>query len=485
MPVGTRGTVRATGVDDLAGIGTQVVLANTYHLMLQARRRRRRAARRPAPVHGLGRARAHRLRRLPGVQPRPAGSRRRRRRRHVPLDLRRSTHRLTPEGAVAHPGAARRRHPDAARRVPAAAVAARGRCASAVDRTLRLGRARAGGAAPARRPGAVRHRAGRHRPRAPPSARAQRPSRWGSTATRIGGLSVGERGTRCCRAIDATVAELPGRPAPLRDGPRRPAGHGRGGRPRHRPVRLRHPEPHRPARVRPHRRRAASTCATPASPTDDGPLDSGLRVPGVRPSLEGLPAAPATPSTSRPCCASPRSTTWPGRSAWWTACERRSRRAPSRSLRAEVLADMGMTGRRRASVGPPSMSALILLAVTFILMWVLFILPQQRRLRAHQALVTRLEIGDEVMATSGLYGTITELDDDVVHLEIAAGHRSSGSPAARSPGASPRRPSRLPRCRPRPPPTAPSNRGPRSSVVALSPERHRAAARRSSSPSAS
>jgi preprotein translocase subunit YajC len=67
------------------------------------------------------------------------------------------------------------------------------------------------------------------------------------------------------------------------------------------------------------------------------------------------------------------------------------------------------------------MSALILLAVTFLLMWVLFILPQQRRLKAHQALVARLEVGDEVMATSGFYGTVTELDDDVVHLELAPG----------------------------------------------------------------
>lgn len=67
------------------------------------------------------------------------------------------------------------------------------------------------------------------------------------------------------------------------------------------------------------------------------------------------------------------------------------------------------------------MEALILLAVTFLLMWVLFILPQQRRLRAHQAVVARLEVGDEVMATSGLYGTVTELDDEVVHLEVAPG----------------------------------------------------------------
>lgn len=35
MPVGTRGTVRNVGVDDLAAVGSQIVLANTYHLMLR------------------------------------------------------------------------------------------------------------------------------------------------------------------------------------------------------------------------------------------------------------------------------------------------------------------------------------------------------------------------------------------------------------------------------------------------------------------
>lgn len=67
------------------------------------------------------------------------------------------------------------------------------------------------------------------------------------------------------------------------------------------------------------------------------------------------------------------------------------------------------------------MEALILLAVTFLLMWVLFILPQQRRIKAHRALVARLEVGDEVMATSGLYGRVSALDDEVVHLEVAPG----------------------------------------------------------------
>jgi queuine tRNA-ribosyltransferase len=35
MPVGTRGTVRNVGVDDLADAGAHMVLANTYHLMLR------------------------------------------------------------------------------------------------------------------------------------------------------------------------------------------------------------------------------------------------------------------------------------------------------------------------------------------------------------------------------------------------------------------------------------------------------------------
>lgn len=35
MPVGTRGTVRAVGIDDLEAAGAEMLLANTYHLMLR------------------------------------------------------------------------------------------------------------------------------------------------------------------------------------------------------------------------------------------------------------------------------------------------------------------------------------------------------------------------------------------------------------------------------------------------------------------
>jgi preprotein translocase subunit YajC len=65
------------------------------------------------------------------------------------------------------------------------------------------------------------------------------------------------------------------------------------------------------------------------------------------------------------------------------------------------------------------MGQLIFFALLLVLMWVVLILPQQRRVRAHQALVASLGEGDEVMTTSGLYGTIIEIEGDDVRLQVA------------------------------------------------------------------
>ena len=67
------------------------------------------------------------------------------------------------------------------------------------------------------------------------------------------------------------------------------------------------------------------------------------------------------------------------------------------------------------------MQALIVLAVTFALLWVFFILPQQRRVRAHQQLVAALEEGDEVVLSAGIHGRITELGAEDLMLEVAPG----------------------------------------------------------------
>jgi preprotein translocase subunit YajC len=64
------------------------------------------------------------------------------------------------------------------------------------------------------------------------------------------------------------------------------------------------------------------------------------------------------------------------------------------------------------------MSTLLLLLL-FVLAWVVLILPKQRELKRHNALVASLDVGEEVMTGAGIYGTITGVEGDVVWLEIA------------------------------------------------------------------
>jgi preprotein translocase subunit YajC len=53
----------------------------------------------------------------------------------------------------------------------------------------------------------------------------------------------------------------------------------------------------------------------------------------------------------------------------------------------------------------------------------LLIRPQQRRAKAQQALVRSVDVGDEVVTTSGILGTILDVDEDedILTVEIAPG----------------------------------------------------------------
>ena len=67
------------------------------------------------------------------------------------------------------------------------------------------------------------------------------------------------------------------------------------------------------------------------------------------------------------------------------------------------------------------------------LSFIIFLLPlgllfflmrsQKKKLQAQQALQQQAEVGDEILTTSGIYGTIVETDDDegTVVVEIAPG----------------------------------------------------------------
>jgi len=63
---------------------------------------------------------------------------------------------------------------------------------------------------------------------------------------------------------------------------------------------------------------------------------------------------------------------------------------------------------------------LLVLLLPFLLL-IFIVFSQRRRAQQVQALQNSLAVGDEVVTTSGLYGTIVALDDTVVTLDTGAG----------------------------------------------------------------
>jgi preprotein translocase subunit YajC len=66
-------------------------------------------------------------------------------------------------------------------------------------------------------------------------------------------------------------------------------------------------------------------------------------------------------------------------------------------------------------------AALVQLGILLLIplaLYFLMIRPQRRRMREQASLQSGLEVGDEIVTTSGLYGFITGFDEDRVWLEI-------------------------------------------------------------------
>ena len=70
------------------------------------------------------------------------------------------------------------------------------------------------------------------------------------------------------------------------------------------------------------------------------------------------------------------------------------------------------------------MAGFIPLILIFGLMYVLMIRPQQRKVKAQQALVSSVSAGDEVVLNSGIHGRVKEVDGDdpnILWIEVYDG----------------------------------------------------------------
>lgn len=67
------------------------------------------------------------------------------------------------------------------------------------------------------------------------------------------------------------------------------------------------------------------------------------------------------------------------------------------------------------------LAALLPLVAILALFWFMVIRPQQRRQKEVVRLQNSIEVGQRVMMSSGVYGTVTSIADDRARLEIAPG----------------------------------------------------------------
>jgi preprotein translocase subunit YajC len=47
--------------------------------------------------------------------------------------------------------------------------------------------------------------------------------------------------------------------------------------------------------------------------------------------------------------------------------------------------------------------------------------PQRRQMAARRALIASIEVGDEIITAGGIYGTVREMDDTTIRVEVAPG----------------------------------------------------------------
>ena len=67
------------------------------------------------------------------------------------------------------------------------------------------------------------------------------------------------------------------------------------------------------------------------------------------------------------------------------------------------------------------MSFLIIMVLMLGVMYVLMIRPQRQRQAQQQSMIDSANVGDDVLTTGGIYGTISETEGDDIVVEIADG----------------------------------------------------------------
>ena len=84
----------------------------------------------------------------------------------------------------------------------------------------------------------------------------------------------------------------------------------------------------------------------------------------------------------------------------------------------ETAYAMGQAGQAGSGDGMGGMASLLPIVMIFAIIYFLMIRPQQKRDQQHKAMLKALKPGDRVMTAGGIYGTLLEVNDDTVLMDL-------------------------------------------------------------------
>lgn len=83
------------------------------------------------------------------------------------------------------------------------------------------------------------------------------------------------------------------------------------------------------------------------------------------------------------------------------------------------MSTLVILGETASDSGGSGFASIIFFALIFVAMYFLLLRPQRRRMKEAQLLQKSIEVGDEVLLTSGIIGFIDAMDGDVLWISIA------------------------------------------------------------------
>ena len=84
----------------------------------------------------------------------------------------------------------------------------------------------------------------------------------------------------------------------------------------------------------------------------------------------------------------------------------------------ETAYAMGSAGQAGGGDGMGGMASLLPIVMIFAIIYFLMIRPQQKRDQEQKAMIKALKPGDRVMTAGGIYGTLLEVNDDTVLVDV-------------------------------------------------------------------